>query len=116
MPADKKTLVPIFSSPKKINEDADAVLVKSLQSMFPVENKNYIIQVDNIHVEPKTFDNTDQKEAILRSKSLTYPIRGDLTMISKATGKVVDQEKNFALMDAFHISDRHTLMYKGSSY
>jgi DNA-directed RNA polymerase subunit beta len=116
MPTEKSLLTPIFSSPKKINDNADEVLVKSLLSMFPVENKNYVIQLSNVHADKKTFDKVDEKEAILRSKSLVYPIRGDLSMFSKATGKLVDVEKNFSLMDAFHISSKHTLMYKGSSY
>jgi len=116
MPTDKSKLAPIFSKPKKINEDADSVLVKSLASMFPIENKNYIINVTNIHSDRKDINKVDEKDAILRSKSMTYPIRGDLTMYSKATGKPIDQEKNFSLMDAFHITDKHTLVYKGSSY
>ena len=116
MPTDKSNLTAIFSSPTKVNDDADVVLARSLQAMFPVENKNYIISVANIHVDKKHFDTTDRKDAILRSKSLVYPIRGDLTMISKATGKVVDFEPNFPLMDAFHITSNHTLIYKGASY
>lgn len=116
MPTNKNLLTPIFSSPEKINDTADDVLVKSLLGMFPVENKNYIISLANVHTERKIFDKTDEKDAILRSKSMTYPIRGDLSMFSKTTGKLVDFEKNFSLMDAFHITDKHTLMYKGSAY
>ena len=86
MPTDKKLLTPIFSAPGKINDDADAILVKSLTNMFPIENKNYIIQVENIHTERKDYNKVDEKDAILRSKSMTYPIKGDMTMISKATG------------------------------
>ena len=44
MPTDKALLTPIFSPPQKINDDANNVLVKSLTSSFPIENKNYIIQ------------------------------------------------------------------------
>lgn len=116
MPTDKKLLTPIFSSPEKINNDADDVLIKSLASMFPIENKNYVISVTNIHSERKNYDKAAEKDSILRSKSMTYPIRGDLSMFSKATGKIIDHEKNFALMDAFHITDKHTIMYKGSAY
>jgi DNA-directed RNA polymerase beta subunit len=116
MPTDKTLLTPIFSSPKKVNDDADEVLVKSLESMFPIENKNYVIQVSNIHTERKNYSKVEEKDAILRSKSMTYPIKGDLSMFSKATGKLIDQEKNFSLMDAFHITDKHTIMYKGSAY
>ena len=116
MPSNISSLHPIFSSPEMINTDADNVLIKSMASMFPVENKNYIIEVTNIHADRKPFDKIAEKDAILRSKSMTYPIRGDLVMTSKATGKVVDVEKNFSLIDAFHITDKHTLMYKGSAY
>jgi len=116
MPTNVKSLTPIYSSPEQINKDADEVLIKSLVNSFPVENKNYIIQLSNVHADRKLFSKADEKDAILRSKSLTYPIRGDLTMISKTSGKVVDIEKNFNLMDAFSLTDKHTLMYKGSSY
>ena len=116
MPTDKKLLTQIYSSPDKISNDADEALVKSLKNSFPVENKNYIIQASNFRVDKKYFNTSDEKDAILRSKSLTYPIRADLTMISKTTGKVVDHTEGFPLMDAFSLSSRHTFMYKGSSY
>lgn len=109
-------LIPIYSSPKKINEDADKALVDSLHKTFPIENKNYILQVDNVTAHPKEFSKVDQKDAILKSKSLVYPIKGDLTLISKATGKPVDHIKDFPLMDAFHITEKHSIMYKGNNY
>ena len=102
-------LIPIYSSPKKINEDADKALVDSLHKTFPIENKSYILQVDNVTAHPKEFSKVDQKDAILKSKSLVYPIKGDLTLISKATGKPVDHVKDFPLMDAFH--NREALDY-----
>ncbi len=111
-----KELTPIFSSPRKIQADADQALVDSLSKTFPIENKHYILQVNNIKVHPVEYDHFDEKNAILKSKSLTYPIKGDLELISKTTGKVVDQQKDFPLLDTYHITDKHTLMYKGSNY
>lgn len=110
------TLVPIYSSPRKINEDADQALVDSLQSAFPIGNRNYELHISNVKAERKEYDKTDEKDAILKSKSLTYPIRGDLTLISKATGKPVDHLKDFPLLDSFHITPKHTLVYKGNNY
>lgn len=109
-------LTPIYSSPRKINEDADKALIESLGKTFPIENKNYILTIDNIKAHPKAFNHVDEKDAILKSKSLTYPIKGDLTLISKATGKVVDKQTDFPLMDSFHLTDKHTLVYKGNNY
>lgn len=109
-------LTPIYSSPRKINEDADKALVDSLQGAFPLGNKNYELHLENVKVYPKEFTKVDEKDAILRSKSLTYPIRGDLKLISKATGKVVDHVKDFPLMDSFHITSKHTILYQGNNY
>jgi DNA-directed RNA polymerase beta subunit len=109
-------LTPIYSTPEKINEDADKALVDSLKGTFPLENKNYILNIDNIKVNKKIFSRADEKDAILRSKSLVYPIKGDITLISKTTGKPVDHVKDFSLMDAFHITSKHTIMYNGNNY
>lgn len=106
----------IFSDPSSINRRADESLIKGLSAHFPVENKHYRLDISNVRAEPKEFDQRDEKEAILQSKSLTYPIRGDLTLTHKASGKVVDKEENFPLMDSFHITGKHTLLYKGNNY
>lgn len=106
----------IFSSPHAVNKQADSALVDGIKSQFPMENKNFELQVSNIHVDKKEFSQEDEKQAILKSKSLTYPIKGDLTLISKATGKVVDHEPNFTLMDSFAMTGKHTLIYNGNNY
>lgn len=109
-------LVPIYSSPDKINRDSDSALVDSIASVFPIEGKNYIMSVSNVAAHKKVFSKVDEKEAILKSKSLVYPIKGDVTLTSKTTGKVVDVVKDFPLMDTFHITSKHSLMYKGNNY
>lgn len=106
----------IFSDPTSINRKADAALVNGLSSHFPLESKNYHLTVSDVRVDRKEFDQKDEKEAILKSKSLTYPIRGTLTLTHKGTGKVVDVEENFPLMDSFFLTGKHTLLYKGNNY
>ena len=106
----------IFSSPREINRQADESLVQGILTQFPIENKNFLLTVENVRAEPKTYTHKDEKEAILRSKSLTYPIKGHVKLIDKATGNIVDENANFNLMDAFHITDKHTMMYKGNNY
>lgn len=110
------SLTPIFSSPKAINDKVDEVLARGLHTQFPVEGKIFRLEVDNIRADRKYYTHDDEKKAILESRSLTYPIKADLRLINKETGKVVDELKDFSLMDAFHITGKHTLLYKGNNY
>lgn len=116
MPTPAANLQLIFSSPRDVNTRVDAALMDGLLSQFPIEGKNYVLTLENVRTEPKSYSNADQKEAILKSKSLTYPIKGHIKLIDKSTGKVVDENPNFSLMDAFYITDKHTMLYKGNNY
>ena len=111
-----KKLTHIFSSPEEINKKAQEAIIEGIKSQFPIENANYAITVDKVHALPRQFDHTDEKEAVLKSRSLTYPIKGDLHLINKHTGKVVDSLTDFSLMDAFALSTKHALVYKGNNY
>lgn len=113
---DGKPLSYIFTSPDDVSNKTDKALMDGILKQFPVEDKNYRLELRNVVVDKKEFDKKDEKEAILRSKSLTYPIRGDLVLIDKATGKVLDTEKNFPLVDSFSITGKHTMIYNGNNY
>jgi DNA-directed RNA polymerase beta subunit len=109
-------LTRIFSSPAAINDRVDQVLINGIASHFPIEGKNYRLEVENLRAERKNFTHEDEKRAILESKSLNYPIKGDLKLVDKLTGKVVDRANDFSLMDGFHMTAKHTLLYKGNNY
>ena len=109
-------LTRIFSSPEEINDKADKALLDGLKSQFPIENDNFRLELHNLRAMRREFDHNDEKEAILKSRSLMYPIRGDLVLINKHTGKVVDVEKDFNLMDTFALTQKHALVYKGNNY
>jgi DNA-directed RNA polymerase subunit beta len=116
MPTPANNLQLIFSSPREINTRVDGSLMQGILSQFPIEGKNYILTISDLKAEPKEFTHADEKDAILKSKSLSYPIKGHIKLIEKATGKVVDENKNFSLMDAFYITPKHTMVYKGNNY
>lgn len=109
-------LYPIFSNPKHINEQTDTEFVKGIVSQFPIENGKFRIELSNVFVDKKDPKSYDEKDAILRSKSLTYPIRGDISMVDKESGKVVDVKKAASLADCFHITTKHTIVYGGNNY
>jgi len=116
MPKLEQELQGIFSTPKVINDRVDESLIEGVLSQFPMETKNYIITLKNVRAERKEFTHKDEKDAILKSKSLNYPVKGDLELLDKATGKVLDSHRDFSLLDSFYLTGKHTLMYKGNNY
>ena len=116
MPTSLNSVTPIYSSQEEINRQADQSLITGIASQFPIENNKYRITVSDLRAYKKDYTLEDQKNAILQSRSLTYPIKGNLHLTDKATGKVVDTEKDFTLMDSFYLTGKHTLIYSGNNY
>lgn len=106
----------IFSSPGELGTRVDESLIEGLKKQFPVEGRKFRLEASNFRPERKAYTHEDEKRAILESRSLTYPIKVDLKLIDKDTGKVVDEHLGFSLMDSFHITGKHTLLYKGNNY
>lgn len=116
MPKSASDLIPIFSSPKSINDATDHAMLDGIVKQFPIETGKYTLSVVDPYVDKKEYTTADEKDAILKSRSLTYPIRGTLLLHDRATGKLVDRVQNFALADTFHVTNKHTLLYKGNNY
>lgn len=106
----------IFTDPSEQNRQVDEAMVNGIKSQFPIEGKKYTLSLSDVHVINKDFTHKDEKKAILTSASLTYPIKGDLVLRDKATGKIIDTVKNFTLADTFYITPKHTLVYGGNNY
>ena len=116
MPKQATDLTPIFSSPGEVSAKTDKAMIDGITSTFPIEDKNYRIEVEDVHVDKKDFDHEDEKDAILRGKSLTYPVRGTVKMYDKETGDLVDTVKNFNLADTYALTGKHTTVYRGNNY
>ena len=65
MPANPANLQRIFSSPAEITKRVDEALVKGLTKQFPIESRNYRVEVSNVRPEHTEVTNADEKEAIL---------------------------------------------------
>lgn len=116
MPKLASELTAIFSSPKAINDKVDQALINGLNLQFPIVTKKYTLSLSDVKAERKDFNFADEKDAILQGKSLTYPIQGTLTLTDNATGDVIDKQTKFNLMDSFHLTGKHSIVYKGSNY
>ena len=116
MPKKADELIPIFSSPLEISDKTDQSMVRGITSTFPLEDKNYRIEVKDAYVDKQYFDHEDEKEAILRGKSLTYPVKGTVMMFDKKTDKLVDTVKNFNLANTYALTGKHTAVHRGNNY
>ncbi len=116
MPKNANELQRIFASPEEISKGVDESLIKGVMTQFPVVTKNYTLTLSDVRAEKKVFTHEDEKQAILTSKSLTYPIKGTLVLTDNHTGKVLDTAHDFSLMDSFHLTGKHTMMFKGNNY
>lgn len=116
MPKKASELIPIFSSPGEVSDKTDQAMINGITSTFPIEDKNYRIEVSEAYVDKKYFDHEDEKEAILRGRSLTYPVKGTVKMYDKNTGDLVDTVKNFNLADTYALTGKHTSIYRGNNY
>lgn len=116
MPKKAHELIPIFSSPGEVSDKTDQAMIDGITGTFPIENNNYRIEVKDVQVDKKYFDHEDEKNAILRGKSLTYPVRGTVEMYDKSTGEKVDTVKNFNLANTYALTGKHTTVYRGNNY
>ena len=106
----------LFSSPEEVSNLTDSAMVEGITSQFPIQGRKYKIDVSNLTVVKANYTHEDEKKAILSSSSLTYPIKGSVTLTDITTGKVVDQANNYVFADTYYITPKHTLLYSGNNY
>jgi hypothetical protein len=109
-------LRPIFTNPEEVSDLTEQAMVNGINSQFPIKARRYTISVSNVHAERKSFTHKDEKMALLTGSSLTYPVRGDVTLVDHTTGKVVDEAKGFNFGDMYHVTPKHTVVYAGNNY
>ena len=106
----------LFSSPADITALTEQSMVKGITGQFPITGRRYKVEVSGLFAQKKDFTHLDEKNAILSSSSLTYPIRGTAVLTDITSGKIVDRVDNFNFGDMFYITPKHTVIYSGNNY
>ena len=84
---------------------------------FPIENERYRIELKNIGYKGnKPFTKADQKDALVKGKSLNWRLYGDWKMIDKASGQAVDERKGEIVAHVPYMTERGTFVREGSEY
>jgi len=108
-------LTPVLVDSMTHRENIRRKAIEALSSSFPLQTKNYSIEVHNPRVDTQDFSSREQKQAILEGKTLNERIRADLH-IKDLTGKVVDTAKDFTLLHLPWFTPRHTFILDGNEY
>ena len=88
---------------------------QSLQDVFPIEGKNYVVDVENIRVHEADYGPEEHKRALLQARTLAEPIRGTLILKNKL-GKTIQRVPKFNLMQLPYFTPHHTFVIGGNSY
>ena len=99
----------------QVNAENVTAIDKAISELFPIETPNYELSVSNIH--PKTVDIRDlgnQKQLKMEGRSLTMPIRANMTLRDKRTGK--KQDADLQLLNLPAMTPRGTYLINGTEY
>jgi DNA-directed RNA polymerase beta subunit len=89
-------------------------VVSAVNQRFPVENDNYTLSVSDVGYEDKDkFSLADQKEAILKGRSLGRRLKGRWVLTDKATGKPLSQTGRVTLVNVPYLTPRGTYIRNG---
>lgn len=90
-------------------------VARDLRNAFPMEGRNFDVDVQNVRVHKADYGTSAHKHALLGARTLAEPVRGTLVMRDKR-GKVVQKIPNFNLMQLPYLTPHHTFVIGGNSY
>ena len=91
-------------------------MTKGINSTFPIRASKFTLEVSGVHGDIRRVDISEEKDAVINSKSISDTIRGTVKMVNNSTGEVVSEEHNYPLAKYFLGTDRGTFVIKGNNY
>jgi DNA-directed RNA polymerase beta subunit len=105
-----------FFDPHKLNELIQTHVLSGFKSKLnQIETNDHKLEVSNIKIHHKDFSIEEQKNAVLEKRDLTYPVKGDVNLIDKRSGQVVET-KSITIANVPFVTNRNTVIYNGSEY
>lgn len=108
-------LTPVLTSASLLREKLHAKTTQALAAAFPLDLKGRTLELQDVRVHAQNYSPTDEYNAITKGSSLYEPVKGTL-VLKDASGKVVDEAKNFTLAHVPYLTARHTLIADGNEY
>ena len=113
---DESTLRPIFD-PASTRQSIMDRTKGAFESKFPLENDKVRIELSNVdYTGKKSFGIHDTKKALMEGRRLSVPLHGDVRLVDKVSGQVLDEKKKHLLANVPYMTDRGTFVNKGTEY
>jgi DNA-directed RNA polymerase subunit beta' len=109
------------STPEHAFDQLKTNTLDAIHSYFPggvYEGRLQKVQVDNLHVDDqlKIDDISSQSEVKDKDGTWGVPVRADLKLVDKVTGKTVEEKKGAILARLPKLTNRYSYIVKGSEY
>ena len=108
-----------FFDPEKTRKWVQENAVSGFQEYLnKIETPDFKLRVKDVRLEDphKRFSLKEQKQATMDRHDLTQAIKGEVELVNKKTGTVVDSKKNATLAHIPWVTERNTVVYNGSEY
>lgn len=91
-------------------------VISGLQTGYPIENDRYRLELGDLqYSQQPQFTLQEQKDAVLRGSTLSWPLQGVWKLWDKTTEKLVSKSKK-KIIDVPWLTQRGTFIYRGNEY
>lgn len=113
---DEALLRPI-ADPVRTRESILSRTKSAFETKFPIENDKVRLEIDNLSYGKKqTFGIRETKDAVMAGKRLALPLHGDVRLVDKKSGEILDEKKHHLVANVPYLTDRGTFVMKGTEY
>lgn len=109
-------LNPIITDPHTRRQQIREKTIEGLTSLFPVIGRTHQITVKDLEANVKRYSSNDQKDALMRGRTLHEAITGTLVLHDRKTGKVLSEKKGYTLAHVPYFTERQTFIVGGNEY
>lgn len=90
--------------------------IRGLEGIFPIVGRSTTLEAKNVKIKEKVYSSNNQKEAIMRGRTLHEPVTGTLVLRDNNTGEVLEEKEGHTLAHLPYFTERHTFIVGGNEY
>ena len=113
--ANAKDLTPVMVDAPTHRDNIRRKTIEALSKAFPLQTRNYTVELSNPRVDAHDFSSREQKQALLEGRTLNERVRGDV-VVRDSQGNVTSAVKGFTLLHLPWFTPRHTFILDGTEY